>query len=66
MSRDVLHYKYLIRTLHRDVDHEFDLFKTVDVVEETDQIKMSGIGMSRCVFTSSTTPMVYLTNISAE
>ena len=35
ISNDVDDYKYLIGTLHRDVDYELELFKTVDVVEET-------------------------------
>ena len=35
VSHDVDDYKYLIGTLHRDVDYELELFKTVDVVEET-------------------------------
>ena len=35
VSHDVLDYKYLIGTLHRDVDFELTLFKTMDVVEET-------------------------------
>ena len=35
VSHDVDDYKYLIGTFHRDVDYELELFKTVDVVEET-------------------------------
>ena len=32
VSDDVIDYKYLIGTLHRDVDYELDVFKTVDVI----------------------------------
>ena len=35
VSHDVLDYKYLIGTLHRDLDFELALFRTMDVVEET-------------------------------
>ena len=35
ISHDVDDYKYLIGTLHCDIDNELELFKTVDVVEET-------------------------------
>ena len=35
VSNDVLDYKYLIGTLHRDLDFELALFRTMDVVEET-------------------------------
>ena len=35
VKNDVLDYKYLIGTFHRDIDYELDLFKTVDVVVET-------------------------------
>ena len=35
MSHDVEDFKYLFGTLHQDVDYKLDLFKTMDVVEET-------------------------------
>ena len=34
-SHDLIDYKYLIGTFHRDEDFELALFKTVDVLEET-------------------------------
>ena len=35
VSHDVLHYKHLIGTLHRDVNFKLAIFKTMDAVEET-------------------------------
>ena len=49
VSADVDDYKYLIGTLHRDIDYELELFKTVDVLVETfDELEGPVIVAYRC------------------
>ena len=61
VSYDVDDYKYLIGTLHRDTDYELNLFKMIDVVEETFDEERGPIIVAYCRRRMMNIPIRYKT-----